>query len=407
MGIFKQIRLFIHIHGRQIRQKWILFLLYLLFPLLIVGAIIFLIASFFHMDEDMPITIGVVDKDQSEETTMIIDILEESSQFGSLLQVKSVSEAEAKQAIEKNELSSYITLPENFSSHLYAGHSVEMSVTGNPKQQIESNIIHELINSVMRHIQTAQANILLINEYAQQTPMDESTRSKLIIDEFMSSFMSILGRETMISEQTVENIATSSPKKYFLLSTFFVMNTLWLFVTYHFFNREEDLRIQRRLRTYGVNPIGQLVAKILITLLCNIPLFIISIIVLYQLGNFNVYFSDVQRISLIYFLYSGGLMITLALLELIVKEERIRLFAHSFFIGAFIILSGALVPTIYFPLYMQDILPKIPTYHVLYWWQEILLNDRLYANYTPLIFYALIMLVALICVSFIKERVNQ
>src|SRR5690625_1544783 len=114
MNFLKHIRLFLHIHWQQIKGKWKMLPLLLLFPLFIVGAIIFIIATFFQIDEEMPLIIGVVDHDQSTETTMIVDLLEESSQFGSLLQVKSLSSEEASQKIEENKISSYITLPEDF-----------------------------------------------------------------------------------------------------------------------------------------------------------------------------------------------------------------------------------------------------------------------------------------------------
>lgn len=407
MSFFKHIRLFIHIHLQQLKRKLLLLPLLLLFPLVIVGAIILIVASFFQFDDEMPLTIGVVDEDQSQETTMIVDLLEESSQFGHLLQVTALDENVAKQKNSKNELSTYITLPEDFSSDLYAGRSVDLSVTGNPQQETESHIIYELINSVMRHIQTAQANILLINHYAQQTTMDEQTRSELIMNEFMSSLMSILGRETIISEQTVENIATSSTKTYFLLSAFFIIITLWLFVSYYFFYREEDLRMIQRLRSYGVTPFGQMIARILVTLLLSLLLFSFALIAFYKLTDITVYLEDVQRILLIYLLYSSSYLITLALFEVMFADARFRLLTHSLLTLLFIILSGSLVPTIYFPLYIQDLLTYLPSYHALYWWQEILLNDRLYADYFPLLIVGCISLTAWIGLSLIKERVEK
>src|SRR5690625_2053625 len=152
MNLLKHIRLFLHIHWQQIKRKWKILPLLLLFPLFIVGAIIFMIASFFHIDEEMPLIIGVVYYDQSTETTMIVDFLEESSQSGSLIEVKYFTEAEANKNINENDISSYMTLSKDFSSHLYARNSVDMFVTGSPRQQTQSNIIPEIIISVMRHI---------------------------------------------------------------------------------------------------------------------------------------------------------------------------------------------------------------------------------------------------------------
>src|SRR5690625_6733268 len=109
---------------------------------------------------------------------MIIDILEETSEFGPFMQIESLDEEHAGDKIEANELSAYLLLPEDFTTNLYEGYPVTMSVTGNPKQELESNVVHELINSVMRHIETSQANILLVNEYAKKVDMDDEIRDR-------------------------------------------------------------------------------------------------------------------------------------------------------------------------------------------------------------------------------------
>src|SRR5690625_5835475 len=98
-----------------------------------------------------------------------------------------------------------------------------MSVTGNPKQEMESNVVHELINSVMRHVDTSQANILLVNEYAKRVDMDDETRSELVMDEFMRTLFSVAGKDKVISEDTVENYSTTSPVQYSMISITFIV----------------------------------------------------------------------------------------------------------------------------------------------------------------------------------------
>src|SRR5699024_2517278 len=75
----------------------------------------------------------------------------------------------------------------------------------------ESNVVHELINSVLRHIESSQANILLVDEYAQKVNMAEDSRSELIMDEFMRIFLSIAGKDKIMSDDTVKNYSTKSP----------------------------------------------------------------------------------------------------------------------------------------------------------------------------------------------------
>lgn len=168
MNFIKHTHLFIQQNLRQIKRKSFMLPLILLFPVLLIGAVIILLISLFDITEESPIELGVVNEDQSEETEMIIDILQEASEFGPFMQIETVTLDKAETKIVDNELSAYIVLPEDFTSNLYNGHAVKMAVTGNPQQRMESNVVHELINSVMRHIESSQANILLVNEYAKR-----------------------------------------------------------------------------------------------------------------------------------------------------------------------------------------------------------------------------------------------
>src|SRR5699024_10143437 len=117
MQFFKHIRLFVQIHCQHLkRQREILHLL-LLCTVFVVGVRIFIVASFFNIDENLSMSVGVVDLDQSTETTMIVDLLEETSQLGTL-NIHSLSESDAIDRIENNEMSSYIILPEDFAADL-------------------------------------------------------------------------------------------------------------------------------------------------------------------------------------------------------------------------------------------------------------------------------------------------
>src|SRR5690625_4307669 len=403
MQLFKHMRLFFHIHWQHLKRKWLILPLLLLLPLFIIGMILFLVASFFQVDDGLIINIGVVDQDQSEETTMIVNLLEESSELGTL-HIESLSEFEANEKIANNELSSYIVLPDNFAEHLYAGQSVNLAVYGNREQALESQMIYELINSLMRHIQTAQANILLINEYASRTTIDDSARSELVINEFMRSLMNVLGRDQMVDEQWVENQAWQSPQQYFILSTYFIVVTLWLLILNGYFYREEDDRLKKRLRVYGVTLFEQVISRMLVVLFIGTILYAMSLSIVYKLGSFEFYFDDLQRISLILLLYSIGFLFVLAIIEILFTDQRFRLLIHAGVAFLLIAFSGAILPVIYFPLYIQDLLNYLPSYQALFWLQEILLQDRLYANYWPLLIFMIVSMVLFLFAFVIKER---
>lgn len=406
MDFLRHTILFIGNNVQQIKRKSYMLPLILLFPALLIGGVVVLIMTFFDVSETSPIQLAVVNEDQSEETEMIVEVLEESSEFGPFMQVEVMEREEAEISIAEDEISSYVLLPSDFTQNLYAGYAVTMSVIGNPDQQTESNVVHELINSVMRHIESSQANILLVDEYAQKVNMDEDTRSELIMDEFMRTFLSIAGKDKIMSEDTVKNYSTTSPVHYFVISSFFILLTAWLLVIYHFLYREEANRMKERMRLYGVTALQQVLARMAVTLFITVIVGAVAFYGIVSFVEFDLYTEDVVRIAFICMLYSVIYLLGLAIIELMIQAPRIRLLIHSLFTLLLIVLSGALIPTIYFPLYIQEFLTYIPSYEALFWLQEILLNERLYADYQSLLVYGGSGMVILILLSIWKERVR-
>src|SRR5690625_1276550 len=155
MLFIKHFLLFIKHNLLQLRRKWLFLPLLILFPSIIIGLIAIILISFITTEEtNDPIQVGLVDHDQSEETEMVVDLLADSSELGSFIQLKPMIESEAIDLMSTNELSAYITFPPHFTTHLYEGTSVDLSMIGNPEHPTQSYLIKELIDSVTRHINT-------------------------------------------------------------------------------------------------------------------------------------------------------------------------------------------------------------------------------------------------------------
>src|SRR5699024_5409423 len=111
---------------QQIKRRSFILPLILLFPVFLIGLVILLLMPLFDASEQAPIQLGVVNKDQSKETEMIIEILEETSEFGHFMQIEAMDENQAIHRIESNDISAYLLLPEDFTSNLYDGYPVTM-----------------------------------------------------------------------------------------------------------------------------------------------------------------------------------------------------------------------------------------------------------------------------------------
>src|SRR5690625_3324269 len=123
MVFIKHVVLFIKNNIVQLRRKWLSLPLVLLFPIIMIGLIVTIVITLLIPPEDEPIQLGVVDLDQSEETTVIVNMITESSDLSEFITINRMSEAEAREKIEQDQISTYITFPENFTYHLYEGKS--------------------------------------------------------------------------------------------------------------------------------------------------------------------------------------------------------------------------------------------------------------------------------------------
>lgn len=407
MLFFHHIFLFIKNNIKQLQRKWPSLPLLFLFPIFIVGLSAYMVISFFIPEDEQAIHVGLIDQDQSKETKMVVEVLEESSQLNNFIQLEVMSPNKAKQALEGNHLSSYIVFPEDFTDKLYNGTSVSLQIIGNPNKKVESYLVKELVDSVSRHIKTAQANILTINYFAKQLEMDDETRNDFLFKQFTDFVFYTLGRDKIIDQETLTNNVVNSPFQYFGLGGLFVIVTIWLLAIYSTLSKEEESRMKRRMRLYNVTEKHQLLAKIIVSWMVTICFTFITFFGLITIFDIHLFPGDYVKISIVTLIYSFVFLLGLAIIELVFTAPKIRLFIQNFYTGILLLLSGAIIPTIYYPFYVQDVVTFNFAYQALHWLQEIILNNGVYVNYLPLILYMVIGILIFFSISTWKERVSQ
>jgi ABC-2 type transport system permease protein len=407
MHFIKHLLLFIQNNFKQLQRKWFTLPLLFVFPILIVGLIVTIIASFFIVAENDPIQVGLVDLDQSNETQLVVDLIDEASQLGTFIQIAEMTEEEAIGSIKDNQLSAYITFPKNFTTDLYQGNTVTLPITGNPERPTESYLIKELIGSVARHIRSAQANILTINSYASEMTMDQETRNDIVFEQFKDYLFYTIGRDKIINDKEILNSVTASPTHYYGVAGWFIIVTIWLFSMDSFLVKEDTLRMWQRMRLCGVTALQQIMARIFVTL-TMVGLF--AVILFFLLQKWLILDMDMEdywRIALITLLYSFIFLQILAVISLLILSQKLRLLGQSVITGLLLIFSGAIIPTLYFPVWLQAPIKYSYANEGFHWLQEIILHERLYADYIPLLLMNAAGLFMLIGLSLWKERAQR
>ncbi|MEW9675468.1 ABC transporter permease [Lentibacillus sp. L22] len=406
MIFLKHITLFMYHNCKRFGRKWLSLPLLLLFPIIIVSLSETIVISLMTHDKQEPIEIGLVDLDQSDETQLVVGLIEQSTQLGSYLSINQLSEHEANNRLQQNQLSGYITFPKGFTSDLYNGNAVTLPITGNPAKRMDSYIIKELIDSVSRHIRAAQANILTINYFAKQLPIATEQRSDMLFDQFKSFIFYTIGKDKIIEEKTITNHATSSPVHYYGLASWFIIMTIWLIAFYSFLTDHEPLRMNQRMRLYGVTQLQQLMAKMLTSLFIVMILSLLALMVLQRMIHINLDIKDYWRIAIITILYSFTFLEGLATIETVVRSAKLRLLVQSLFTFVILFISGAIIPVLYFPHGVQAYLPYSFANQAYKWLEEIILNQRIYADYLPLALMSASGLFVFVAMSLWKEGKN-
>ncbi|WP_449355640.1 ABC transporter permease [Virgibacillus natechei] len=407
MHSIRHILLFMKNHVMQLKRKWLSLPLLFIFPVLIVGLIATIVITLILPPEDDPIHLGLVDLDQSNETQLMVNFIDESSLLGEYIQIHSMSEDEAIKAIEHNELSSYVIFPAGFTENLYQGTSVEFPVVGNHEEPTESYVIQGLIESVTRHISTAQANILTINHYARELGLDDEARNDLLFEQFQEFLFYTIGKDRVMNDEQLSNHATSSPMHYYGIAGWFIIITLWLLSIYNFLSKEESLRMKQRIKLYGVTEIRQVFARMFVTLLVTAVFSAGTFVLLQHALNFELIIDDYMRIMLITLLYSFVLLQSFAIMEIILASQKLRLLVQSLLCLILLLCSGAIIPTIYFPLHVQELLVYSFSHEAFNSLQEILLRGRLYADYLPLLLMIAVAFCIMMGLSLWKERLME
>src|SRR5690625_5795247 len=99
------ITLFIKNNIIQLKRQWLSLSLLLLFPIILIGLSIFLIATYLLPSEENVIEIGLVDLDKSKETELVTEMITNETDANEIIKIKNMEEAEAKNKIDKKEKS--------------------------------------------------------------------------------------------------------------------------------------------------------------------------------------------------------------------------------------------------------------------------------------------------------------
>ncbi|WP_188006603.1 ABC transporter permease [Sporosarcina sp. ANT_H38] len=391
-------------YNKQLKKKCVTLLLLFIFPIVLICLLLGLMVGLLLPKEDSPIRVALVDEDQTTETILFSGLLEETASGNQFIQIVTITKDNAEKLMEQNEISSYFTFPNGFTEDLYEGTSVIIPIVGNSSRPTDSFLVKELVESMMRYIAVAQSNILTINDYAKKTEMPKQERQEMMLQQFMDFSLYTLGKDKILDEEVITNMATSSPTHYYVLSGWFIAVTVWLFAIYTVLGKEEHSSMLIRMKLFGVTIWQRIFARILVSMGYSFLISAGAFFIADKLVGFELFAVDYLRFSLFSILYALLFLVGIALLDVWISSQKVVLLLQSLYTFLMVFTSGAVIPTLYFPQEIQGVLPYIFSHISLNWMIDIVLEGRSYANFTTLIVLTVIGLLLLWLSTVGKER---
>jgi len=387
-----------------LKKKWVTLLLLFLFPIVLIGSLLVLVAGLLLPEENSPIRVALVDEDATQETILFSGLLEETASDNQFIQIVSITKDSAEKLIAQNQISSYFTFPSGFTEDLYEGESVTIPIVGNPSRPTDSFLVKELVESMMRYIAVAQSNILTINDYAKKTDMPKEERQEMMFQQFMDFSLFTLGKDKLLDEEVITNVVTSSPTHYYLLSGWLITMSVWLFAIYIVLGKEEHSSMLIRMKLFGVTIWQRIFARILVSLGYSLVIAAVTFSIADKFVGFELFPTDYLRFGVFTILYALLFLVGIALIDVLISSRKIVLLLQSLYTFLLIFTSGAVIPTLYFPQVIQGALPYFFSYVGFNWMIDIVLEGRNYADFIPLTVFATIGLLLLWLSTVGKER---
>src|SRR5699024_10102419 len=193
-----------------------------------------------------------------------VSLLLEATDVDAGLTLIGLEEEEAYQQIEEDDIVAYIVFPAEFFTKMIQGEESQLEVVGNPNRMLESHVVNEMIETVVRHIRNSQANIMTINHYATSFGMDAGEREALMLNQFINFFLQTLSSGAMMDEsESTHHI--SSGYEYFIVNGMFIIISVWILITHLILTQDIRPELRNRMKMFGATYISEGAAKIIMT----------------------------------------------------------------------------------------------------------------------------------------------
>jgi len=198
---------------RLFLRDWKACVLLLIAPLFFISFFTYALSPYLEESSFIePFPIAVVDKEDTTQTRMLINQVEEIGIFSEVIRM---DEEEALRSLADKEVGGVIIIPEDFTNSVSMGENKPVTVVGNGAMPLQAYVVKNIVQSASNLVTAAQGAINTIWHYDTEAGLSDSGRDERFNEAVMDYMLAALARTSIfVSEDAVSEYSVT-PAEYF------------------------------------------------------------------------------------------------------------------------------------------------------------------------------------------------
>ena len=330
------------------------FLMMLILPILaIITAVQISTTLFVNHSFINPITLVIVDQEQSFYTNLFIQKITETPSLQQNIEIIKTSEEEGYKLLKENKAGGMVIIPDHFTSNMQESIFDPIIVIGNHKKPLEATIIKEGMESPTNLMSAAQSAVFTVVHYGMEHELTPEQVDQVFQKAAISFSLKALGREQIFS-QTIKTPWMDLEASYFYFSSILILFlSLYGLQGMYFYISERENKILTRIISTGV-PLWKIILGKWISL--TLFLFIHANIIVWACKIMKLFeISGEMGLGILLLLITCSCISSFILMISMVSKNSylasMIIFGVSL-LGVF--LGGGLIPYTYMPNFMEQ-----------------------------------------------------
>lgn len=304
------------------------------------------------------VSIGVVDKDSSRYSNMLINYFKESKEITEYADIIVATEEEIKSMFENKEVIAYLEIPENFVQNLIAIQNTPVKVVISTENTTLSVLCHNILKSYEKYISSVEMNCAGLYQIMQYEQRPEELTEKKNVDISMKLIFMALGRHDLFEVHEVESAKKVSFQQYYLYSLIGIVLLFGsMFAGFSYLEEKENKTLER-LKLTGIQTWQYLIYKMtVLCVACNMLLF-----ALYGISKLlSNAESGISEYTVCAIFLSGCIILSI-LSAYFCKSTKVYLLVTGTAYFILYIIGGGVIPMMYMPRALYEIGQYSPVY---------------------------------------------